>query len=372
MTKKVYIIWWWAYNEIFDQNFWKIESDFLSWNIKNQTYELMITKWFIDKYWQDNVKNCRVRWKWEYKNIFRYKWYHWKYIELFKELWKNRKESIFMFHWMYPQILMFALIPAKHKCLRRHTIIWPYNKRENKIKRIVLWIIQKFCWYFIDTIFYVNENEKKELIKYKYKWNKFFLPIPINTEFWKQEPEHHNTSYIHITSTWLICRRKNQKIIIDALKIIKESNPNLDFKIDLIWRDLNLNYKNLLQKDYNNLSIHFWWRQTANQLKEIYKTTDIYIQASFSEWLCQTYIEAWLSWCPLILSDIPTFTDTAKDNALFFDPLSAQDLSEKILYMLDHLEEYREKSKIFTKECEKFWYESFYNQLNLFLSTKIK
>jgi hypothetical protein len=40
--------------------------------------------------------------------------------------------------------------------------------------------------------------------------------------------------------------------------------------------------------------------------------------------------------------------------------------------MLDHLEEYREKSKIFTKECEKFWYESFYNQLNLFLSTKIK
>jgi hypothetical protein len=54
------------------------------------------------------------------------------------------------------------------------------------------------------------------------------------------------------------------------------------------------------------------------------------------------------------LSDIPTFTDTAKDNALFFDPLSAQDLSEKILYMLDHLEEYREKSKIFTKECEKF------------------
>jgi glycosyltransferase involved in cell wall biosynthesis len=54
------------------------------------------------------------------------------------------------------------------------------------------------------------------------------------------------------------------------------------------------------------------------------------------------------------LSDIPTFTDTAKDNALFFDPLSAQDLSEKILYMLDHLEEYREKSRELSKEFEKF------------------
>lgn len=372
MIKKVYIIWWWAYNEKFDQNFWKIESDFLSWNTKNQTYELMITKWFIDRYWKDNVINCRVRWEWEYKNIFRYRWFRWKYIKLFKELWENRKESIIMFHWIYPLVLMYSLIHAKHKCRRRHAIIWPYKKCENKFKRIALRLIQKFFWNFIDTIFYVNDTEKKELIKYNYKWNVFFLPIPINTEFWKQEPEHNNKSTINITSTWSICYRKNQKIIVDAINIIKKKNHNLKFEIELIWWDLDLNYKNLLQKNSNKLSLNLRWWQTANQLKEIYKTSDIYIQASFSEWLCQTYIEACLSWCPLILSDIPTFTDTAKGNALFFDPLNAQDLSEKILYMIDHLEEYREKSKIFSKECEKFWYESFYNQLNSFLSTKIK
>ena len=373
MIKKVYIIWWWAYYNDIDDGFWKVESEFLSWNIKNQSYELMITKWFIDKYWKENVKNCRIRASWEYKNIFRWKWYSWKYLELFKELWKDRKHSIIMFHWVYPRVLMYALIPARHKCLWRHLIIWPYNRCEKKFKRIILWLIQKFCSCIIDTIFYVNDYEKKELIKYKYRWNKFFLPIPINTDFRKQTNNDKKSKKIfHIASTWVILPRKNQKIIVEAIKLIKEKNPNIDFEIDLIWVNEDLNYKRLIEENSTNLKVRFIWFKTADELKGIYKTTDIYIQASFSEWLCQTYIEACLSWCTLILSDIPTFTDTAKDCALFFNPLDAKDLADKILYMVEHIDEYRQKSRKLAKEFEKFGYESFYKQLNEFINTKVK
>ena len=372
MIKKVYIIWWWAYNENFDQNLWKTESDFLTWKIKNQSYELMITKWFIDKYWKDNVINCRVRWTWEYKNIFRYKWYHRKQLKLFKELRKNRKESLFMFHWIYPQVLIYALIPSIHKCRRRHAIIWQYNKCESKLKWIILRFIQKIFWHLIDTIFYVNENEKKELINYKYKWNIFFLPIPINTKFWEQKHKQSNKSVIHIASTWSICHRKNQRIIVDAVNIINKNNPDLNFEINLIGRAIDLKYKSLLQNDSNNIIVNLRWSKTADELKEIYKTTDIYIQASFSEWLCQTYIEACLSWCPLILSDIPTFTDTAKDCALFFNPFDAEVLANKILYMIEQINEYRKKSKKLAKEFKEFGYKSFHKQLNLFLSEIIK
>lgn len=375
MIKKVYIILQGIPNESISETIWKIESNFLSWKMKNSVYEYMLEKAFIDKYWKDNVVSCRLMWKWEYKNIFRHKCYNWNFFMLFRELRKNRKNSIFMFHGvMFPWLLFYALIPAAHKCRWRHTIIWPYNKSENKLKWIALWIIQKFFQNFIDTIFCVNDNEVKELMNYKYKWNKFFLPIPINTEFWKK---HYidadlkccdDKDIYHITCTGAICIRKNQKIILDAINLLKVRSPHLKFEVDLIGRTTDDKYKNFLDGYTSILKINIPWGKTASDLKQIYKKTDIYIQPSFSEWLCQTYIEACISWCPLILSNIPTFTDTAKDCALFFNPYDANDLAEKILYMINHLDEYREKSKKLAVEFEKFWYDSFNKQFNEFIN----
>lgn len=366
MIKKVFIIWWWNKTDINDDEYKLLESDFLEWNIKNQSYGLMITKAFIDEFWKDNVINCLVKGKWEYRNIFWYKGYRWKFFVLLKELWKNRKESIFMFHGMYPRILIYSLIPTKHKCRRRHAIIWPYNKCENKVKWIMLWLIQKVFQNFMDTIFYVNDNEKKELINYKYKWNIFFLPIPINTEFWYLKKENVNQKKnIIISSTWSICNRKNQKIIVEAIKLVNKSERNIH--VNIIWPGMEKEYTTQIKTLSKWFNINFNGNKSARELREIYKNTDIYIQASFSEWLCQTYIEACLSWCPLILSNIPTFTETAKDYALFFDPLNVKDLSEKIIYMIDHLDEYKEKSRKLAEIFKRFWYESFNKQFKIFI-----
>ena len=377
MIKKVFIIWWWNKTDINDDEYRLLESDFLEWNIKNQSYGLMITKAFIDEFWKDNVINCLVRGKWEYKNIFRYKWYRWKYFQLFRELWKNRKESIFMFHGVYPWILIYSFIPAKHKCWRRHWMIWQYKFAESKIKWILFVFIQIFFWRFIDTIFYVNETEKNELMRFWLKWNKFFLPIPINTNYWlshkiPNKVDNENRKTVRIFCTWNIWSLKNQKIIVEALWLLK--NNGINFMFYMAWNVVDTNYK----KDIENSAKSFWVKikflgfLQADQLKEYYKNIDIYIQPSLREWLCQTYIEAWLSWCPLVLSNIPTFIDTAKSYALFFDPFNAKDLTEKILYMIDHIDEYKEKAKILTKEFEKFGYESFYKQFDEFISKFIE
>ena len=219
--------------------FQEIEADYLSWKIKNSTYWLDIAKFFIRKYGKDNVVNCLVKWEWEYKNILWYKWYAWKRIELFSEIFKNRKNSLIVFHWFYPQILMYALIPAFSKAWWRHGIIWSYSKMNNNIKWIVLFLIQIFFQAFIDTIFYVNKNERDEILSYKYKWLTFFLPIPIQTIFWRNVKREKilDKLNLEITSVWTVCFRKNQAVILKAIKKLEwKYNINLNFKIT------NLNY----------------------------------------------------------------------------------------------------------------------------------
>jgi len=373
MIKKIYIIWWWGYTKI-NNKYKELESDFLSWKTKNNAYWLMITKKFIDVYGKDNVINCMIKWEWEYKNILRYKWYYKKSRRLLRELRKNRKNALFIFHWMYPKILLYALIQSKHKARRRHAIIWPYNRSESKLKWIIFYLIQNIFQRFMNTIFCVNNTEKKELVRYWYKGNKHFLPIPINIDFRKiNRKSNKKTENITISCTWSICKRKNQIIIIEAAIIIKNINPKIKITINLMWPEIDNHWEEIrkLIKDTWISDIHLKGQMAADKIKNVYKNTDIYIQPSFAEWLCQTYIEAWISWCPLILSDIPTFKDTVKDFALFFDPRESKDLAEKILRMMKLLENKQNKTWELQKYFNNRWYKSFNDQLNSFISSKL-
>lgn len=349
MLNKVYIIWWW-HKQIIEENYFKnLESEYISWKIKNSTYWLDITNFFITQYWKDNVINCLIKWKWEYKNIFWYKWYDWNHFELIKELWKNRKNSLVVFHWIYPRILIYSLIPTKHKAWWRHAIIWPYKKINNKIKWIIFYVIQKFFQIFIDTIFYVNETEKNELIRYKYKWNMYFLPIPINTFFWKQWVEKRKTNInkkiITISCIWTVCIRKNQELILKAVNKLKN---NFIFKINIIWPwDEEYTYKlKEYIKEKNLKWVVFYWLIDAQKIKDILDDTDIYIQPSFQEWQCQTIMEAWLTWVPLILSDIPTFQDTFLGKTIFFNPNDVNDIADKITYLIQNYQLYNNNSDL--------------------------
>ena len=292
MINKVYIIWWWVTRFIIDpQKMKKVEEDFLSWKIKHNTYDLMLSKGFIDLYWKENVLNCQVRWKWEYKNILWHKWFVWNYFWLFKELWINRKHSLFFFNWMYPWVLIYSLIPWAYKACRRHALIWPYKKCENKIKRVLLFLIQIFFQFFIDTIFYVNEPEKKELKKYHFLWNKYFLPIPINISFRSHDTiKKLEKNKLIISSTGSICKRKNQKLILEAIAKIRNIKPELEIHLNLIgWSMLYHGlgadtYGNKIRNflKYHNINhVYFKGHISAEELKKVYWETDVFIQASF-------------------------------------------------------------------------------------------
>jgi len=66
------------------------------------------------------------------------------------------------------------------------------------------------------------------------------------------------------------------------------------------------------------------------------------------------------------LSDIPTFRDTAKDFALFFDPRDSEELAKRILEMIDNIEYYKIKSIEFKKYLKNRGYNSFTHQLESF------
>ncbi len=370
--KKVYIIWWSWYIDINNHNFQEEEADYLSWKMKNSTYWFDITKFFIDKYWKDNVINCLIKWEWEYKNIFWYKWYFWNNLSLIKELWNNRKNSLVIFHWLYPWLLIYSLIPTKHKTWWRHAIIWPYSKIDNKIKRIALWFIQNFFQLFIDTIFYVNDNEKKELEKYKYNWSIFFLPIPIKTDFWKMTKRMNlfNINNVVLTIVWSVCTRKNQEIILKSIKKLNLGN-NITLNIIWPWDQSYINKLNIYIKNNNLQNIIFHWQLSHDNIIKILDETDIYIQSSFQEWQCQTVMEAWLTGCPMILSDIPTFKDTFEQFALFFNPNNSEELWNKINEMIKNHYKYNNNIELINY-IENWSIKNFFKQLEKFNTEILK
>ena len=370
MINKVYLIWGSWYIDINNLNFEKQESDYLSWKMKNSTYWFDITKFFIDKYGKDNVVNCLVKWEWEYKNILWYKWYYKKWFKLFKEIWKNRKNSLVIFHWLYPWVLIFSVIPCKHKAWWRHAIIWPYNRASKKIKWCAMIFIQIFFQIFIKNIFFVNNIEKNELKKLHFKWNLIFLPISINTTFWRNNTRIKEliNSNINITCVWNIWPNKNQ------LTIIKSLLNFTNITLNLVWWSLDDIYLDTIKKyinDNNLWNVILHWKLEPEKIKKILEYTDIYIQSSFQEWQCQTVMEAWLTGCPLILSDIPTFKDTFEKFALFFNPNDEEELWNKINEMIDNHYKYNNNIELIDY-IENWSIENFFNQLEKFNTEILK
>lgn len=78
-------------------------------------------------------------------------------------------------------------------------------------------------------------------------------------------------------------------------------------------------------------SILFLGEQTGDALAELYSNARLFIQASESEGLSYTLLEAMSYGCPLLVSDIPEHRELIKDEQLFFKNKSADDLSKKVI-----------------------------------------
>ena len=257
------------------------------------------------------------------------------YIKSFIFLWKNRKDTIAMFHGIWPRLMLLSFIPFKHKCLWKHTILGEFNS--SSFWRIFDWIskwgVIKLFQNRFETIFYVNEAERSEHVRMGYRGQLYFLPIPIDFEKFdsqhsadfKQELEKKYNKKDN--DKWIVCVAgihpiKNIESIIDAAMkiVIQWGDRNCFFHI--IWHD---HYPELwkvsLFEQINSLGLSnnfiFHWMQNQEYVSEILSITDVYLQPSYREWQSKSVTEAAIKRVPMCLSNILTFTQTYAGMALF-------------------------------------------------------
>lgn len=144
----------------------------------------------------------------------------------------------------------------------------------------------------------------------------------------------------YLLSVGSIDPRKNLKRLIKAFLDMKD----IDIPLYLIGA-YNPNFKtdpelDALLKKHNERIIFLGYRTDA-ELVYFYKNALCFIYPSLYEGFGLPPIEAMANGCPVITSNVSSLPEVCGDGALFCDPLSVNDITEKMTYIAGH-KTYRE------------------------------
>lgn len=118
--------------------------------------------------------------------------------------------------------------------------------------------------------------------------------------------------------------RKNLKLLLKVFPSIKEKFPDLSLKIAGISAE----------KKKENHGIEYLGYVSEEEKDELYRKSLVFVYPSLYEGFGIPIHEAFYHDCPVLASNIPVLRETAKDAAIFFDPLREDDLKEKLIMIL--------------------------------------
>ena len=129
--------------------------------------------------------------------------------------------------------------------------------------------------------------------------------------------------------------RKNLKTLLEAYKVIYEkTGVSLVLAGGKGWKDEDLvNMIKELQK--MNLPIVNTGYISDAQKTSLFKNTTLYIQPSLYEGFGMPILESMSLGAPVLCSDLPVFREVAEDSASYFDPTSSEDLTKKVVEIIN-------------------------------------
>ncbi len=129
---------------------------------------------------------------------------------------------------------------------------------------------------------------------------------------------------------------KNLERLLEAISNLK--SPISDVKLILIGPD-DYFYKKIKEKvremDLND-NVTFYGPADKDELTELYKNAVALVFPSLMEGFGLPGIEAMRRGCPVICSDIQVFHEVYGDAAIYFNPLDADDIRNKIDHFCFH------------------------------------
>lgn len=191
-----------------------------------------------------------------------------------------------------------------------------------------------------------------------YKLNKCVFTISsahLKSHIVKIEEKCHNKN-IQLLTVGRLNRLKNQKIILDAIKILNGQNNNVTWNLTIIGTGPNYEYLNRYTSKLN-ISKYVKFRGKVpygNQLFSYFDDSDIFILSSLSEGTPKVLLESLARCLPVVASNVSGVPDTIRDRerGLLFKSNDLNDLVGCILliYNNKNLREYCQKNgRIFAK-----------------------
>lgn len=149
--------------------------------------------------------------------------------------------------------------------------------------------------------------------------------------------------------------RKNIKRLLEAYCSIEQ--PDYDL---YIVGGMHAIYANAELSAYaDRKGVRFLGYVSGEELTRLYRNATAYTNPSLYEGFGIPLVEAMTQECPLVVSDIPAFHEVCGDAALYYNPLSVDDIREKINHIMQDAPMRRQLANEGTKQASRFsWKQS--------------
>ncbi len=264
----------------------------------------------------------------------------WVIPELIRLMRKN-KNSILLTNQTFGS--EWALIASK---LTKTTMIarsgFPLSLHTKKLygKFSLIYIYFKFVEFFVfkfaEKIITTSEHQYRYISK-KRKKNIFLLPNYVDIEKFDTTRKYKNNNKLTLVFTGRLTKQKNLEFLLKSIKNIK------NIKLKIVGEgELRMQLENYVNE--NSLPVEFLGQKKNIELKNIYRTADIFIFPSIYEGNPKAMLEAMASRLPVIASNVIGIKQIIIDNVngFLFNENNSIDLSGKI----EKLRSSRERRRI--------------------------
>src|SRR3989339_1747285 len=244
----------------------------------------------------------------------------------------------------FPTVVMIQTVaPFDFEMIKKQNIY--YRLKFNLLRILTSLSIRK-----ARNVIFISDKAKKELSHYyKLHDSKTFLIYHGKSELFKPDLDSGRLMEIKqkygldefILYVSNIYKYKNFFELILAFSLIKDKiNPNL--KLVLVGKNFDDQYTELLKTFVINEGMEdriiFYGHIPYEELPYFYATCRLFLYPSTCENCPNILIEAMACGSPILASNIEPMPEICQDAAIYFDPFSPQDISEKIKTVLENNE----------------------------------
>lgn len=159
----------------------------------------------------------------------------------------------------------------------------------------------------------------------------------VNTDYFKPLDRKEENTLLKILVVARVVPQKNCHVFLDALKLVKQ-RTDVRFRVDWFGNPQKEEYAEVLRRRVVEEGIGdlFAFHPASADILREYQRADIFCLPSLYEGFPNTVCEAMSCALPILCSRVCDNPDIVEDgrNGFLFDPLSAEDMAEKILEML--------------------------------------